>query len=93
MLRYLKWKYVEWKYGNETIRMEIAIRNHPRAKIHTANFNRYYAIAYVVGIAYKYNLVVFDGRGISVDDNGLYVVIPIYRKHFNKLLSLTTGVK
>lgn len=90
MINYLKYKWFEWKRGNEVMRVDMNIRNYPKAR--DDHFNRYAAIAYAVLEMERYGILHHPSE-LNVDKDGMWIICSIKRKHFHKFLEIAGRVK
>jgi len=88
MFRYLKWKYTEWKLGEEKMSFVVEFRQHHKASC----YNRYEAIASTMRELTRYGILEYGDR-IVVDDEGMYMSISFRRKYFKKVLEIAGRVR
>lgn len=88
MFRYLKWKYTEWKLGEEKMSFVVEFRAHSK----DSHYNRYHAIASTMRELTLYGILEY-GDLVVVDDEGMYMSIRFKRKYFNKVCEIAARVR
>lgn len=89
MIQWLKFKYWEWKRGEDVMYITMRVRSHPKAR--DDGFNRYEAIACVVKVLTERKIILKD-KLFAVSKDGKEVIMSIKRKHFNEYLTLSRMV-